>query len=122
MLTCHYRFPKLCVTLVLILFTTPSLTVAALSGDGPRPSYAGNQFVPIGKLYALGAVHSHLVKRRSGCWQTHQSGPRSSQGEGQQDGFAEGRSAAETRNLRPGLQPLFRELLAAATGTSHSRT
>jgi hypothetical protein len=56
MLARHYRFPNLCVTLALILFTTPQLTVAAHSADGPRPLYAANQFVPIGKLFSLGAV------------------------------------------------------------------
>jgi hypothetical protein len=56
MLACHYRFPKLCLAVALVLFTTSSLAVAAHSGDGSRPLYAGKRFVPIGKLYSLGAV------------------------------------------------------------------
>jgi hypothetical protein len=56
MLAHHWLFPKLCVTVALVLFTTSSLAVAAHSSDGSRPLDAGGRLAPIGKLYSLGAV------------------------------------------------------------------
>ncbi|MFL6274537.1 MAG: hypothetical protein ACJ74G_04935 [Blastocatellia bacterium] len=56
MLVCCHRFAKLCVTVALILSTTAALATAAHSGDGPRRLVAAKPFVPIGKLFSLGAV------------------------------------------------------------------
>lgn len=56
MLARHWLFPKLGVTVALVLFTTSSLALAAHTGERSRPLDAGGRLAPIGKLYSLGAV------------------------------------------------------------------